>query len=32
MQLMPLVLTLREVMNVAAILDSVEMAQRAVCG
>ena len=32
MQLMPLVQTLREVMNVAAILDSVEMAQRAVCG
>ena len=32
MQLMPLVLTLREVMTVAAILDSLEMAQHAVCG
>ena len=30
-QLMPLVLTLREVMNVAAILDSLEMAQHVVC-
>ena len=29
-QLMPLVLTLMGVMNVAAILDSLEMAQRAV--
>ena len=30
MQLMPLALTLREVMNVTAILDSVEVAQHAV--
>ena len=30
MQLMPLVLTLREVMNVAAILDSLEVAEHAV--
>ena len=30
MQLMPLVLTLREDMNVAAILDTLEMAQYAV--
>ena len=29
-QLMPLVLTLREVMNVTAILDSLEMAEHAV--
>ena len=32
MQLMPLVLTLREVMNVAALLDSLEMEQHVVCG
>ena len=32
MQLMLLVLTLREVMNVAAILDSLEMEQHVVCG
>ena len=32
MQLMPLVLTLREVLNVAALLDSLEMAQHVVCG
>ena len=32
MQLMPLVLILREVMNVAALLDSLEMAQLVVCG
>ena len=31
MQLMLLVLTLTEVMNVAAILDSLEMAQHVVC-
>ena len=31
MQLMLLVLTLMEVMNVAAILDSLEMAQHVVC-
>ena len=31
-QSMPLVLTLREVMNVAALLDSLEMAHYAVCG
>ena len=32
MQLMPLVITLRDVMNVAALLDSLEMAQHVVCG
>ena len=32
MQLMLLVLTLKEVMNVAAILDSLEMEQHVVCG
>ena len=32
MQLMQLVLTLKEVMNVAALLDSLEMEQHVVCG